>query len=168
MILQWAWGVVKLDGADEAILGHLQRDGGITNKELAERIRLSASACLVRVERLREAGIITGFRAVIDWSKLGPGLDALAEIHLDGASSDRKAALAELIADHPCIVSALRAAEPHIFLIHVVAAGKSALDEFVNAAGRAGLALKVHRVHTVQEYVKAPSASLAPHIVRVA
>ena len=49
---------VKLDAIDRAILAELQREGRLSNLDLAQRARLSASACLRRVEALEESGVI--------------------------------------------------------------------------------------------------------------
>ena len=61
----------KLDRIDIAILAELQKNGRITNSELAHRVGLSPSPCLARVKRLEEAGYITGYSATIDLAKLG-------------------------------------------------------------------------------------------------
>jgi Lrp/AsnC family transcriptional regulator, leucine-responsive regulatory protein len=55
-----------MDAIDRAILSHLQDDGRLSNVELAERVRLSPSACLRRVRNLEQAGAIAGYHAVID------------------------------------------------------------------------------------------------------
>jgi DNA-binding Lrp family transcriptional regulator len=52
----------------------LQHDGRISNSELAERVGLSPSACLRRVQELERTGIIKGYRAVIDAEAIGNGL----------------------------------------------------------------------------------------------
>ncbi len=59
------------DDIDLAILTHLQQDATITNAELAKQVGLSASACLGRTKRLKEAGVIKGFTAIIDEQKVG-------------------------------------------------------------------------------------------------
>lgn len=51
---------IKLDNYDRAILEALQRDGRLTNVELAEEIGLSASPCLRRIRNLRKTGVIRG------------------------------------------------------------------------------------------------------------
>ncbi|RMD89016.1 MAG: winged helix-turn-helix transcriptional regulator, partial [Alphaproteobacteria bacterium] len=51
----------ELDAIDRRILDVLQRQGRISNAELAERVHLSASACHRRVQRLEKAGIISGY-----------------------------------------------------------------------------------------------------------
>ncbi|MDE2263472.1 MAG: winged helix-turn-helix transcriptional regulator, partial [Gammaproteobacteria bacterium] len=54
---------VKLDRIDINILAQLQRNGRITNIELAKNVALSPSPCLLRVKRLEEAGYITSYNA---------------------------------------------------------------------------------------------------------
>src|SRR5574343_593551 len=57
---------MELDRYDRQILAALQRDGRISNQELAEQIGLSPSPCLRRVRALEEAGLIRGYRALLD------------------------------------------------------------------------------------------------------
>ena len=57
-----------LDATDRRLLAVLQDDGRVTNAALAEEVHLSPSACLRRVRRLEEAGVITGYVAVLDRS----------------------------------------------------------------------------------------------------
>lgn len=59
------------DQIDTRILALLQHDGRITNQSLAEQISLSESACLRRVRRLEEAGLIDGYVALLDQSTAG-------------------------------------------------------------------------------------------------
>ncbi|HSP25035.1 MAG TPA: winged helix-turn-helix transcriptional regulator, partial [Saliniramus sp.] len=61
----------RLDAIDLKILAELQSDGSITNVELARRVGLSAPPCLRRVRALEEAGIIKGYRALLDPKLLG-------------------------------------------------------------------------------------------------
>ncbi len=65
---------MKLDRTDHALIAELQRDGRLTNRELAERVHLSESACLRRVRALEEAGVIDRYAALVNQSKVGlPG-----------------------------------------------------------------------------------------------
>lgn len=57
---------IELDAMDRKILKALQTDGRLTNRALAEQISLSPSGTLSRVRRLEQAGIIKGYRAVVD------------------------------------------------------------------------------------------------------
>ena len=65
---------MKLDRVDKSILAELQRDGRLSNRELAERANLSESACLRRVRGLEEAGVIDRYAALVNQAKVGlPG-----------------------------------------------------------------------------------------------
>jgi DNA-binding Lrp family transcriptional regulator len=61
----------KLDRIDIRILSHLQRNGRITNVDLADAVGLSPSPCLMRIKRLEKAGYITGYGAHVQLEKLG-------------------------------------------------------------------------------------------------
>jgi Lrp/AsnC family transcriptional regulator, leucine-responsive regulatory protein len=71
-----------LDETDRRILRALSRNGRISNLDLAERIGLSPSACLRRVQELERIGIIKGYRAVLDSEKLGLGFIAYMTVGL--------------------------------------------------------------------------------------
>ena len=71
-----------LDRIDLLLLAELQRDGRVPNAELAERVHLSASACLRRVQRLERDGVIAGYRAELDSAHLGLGLHAFVRVQL--------------------------------------------------------------------------------------
>ncbi len=60
----------------------LSRNGRITNLELADRVGLSPSACLRRVQELERSGVITGYRAVIDPARTGIGFVAYVTVGL--------------------------------------------------------------------------------------
>ncbi|MBT2969753.1 MAG: Lrp/AsnC family transcriptional regulator [Candidatus Thiodiazotropha sp. (ex Ctena orbiculata)] len=80
---------MKLDRFDRHILDELQRDGRVSNQDLAERIGLSPSPCLRRVRALEESGIITGYRAHLDANKLDLNLTALIHIAMDRHTPER-------------------------------------------------------------------------------
>lgn len=74
--------LVKLDRIDIRILHELQKNGRISNVELAEMVHLSPSPCLMRVKKLQRAGYITGYAAQINIAKLGPTLTVFTEVTL--------------------------------------------------------------------------------------
>ncbi len=80
---------MELDRYDRQLLALLQQEGRISNQELAERIGLSPSPCLRRVRALEEAGLITGYHAVLDAKKLGLTLLALIHISMDRHTPER-------------------------------------------------------------------------------
>jgi Lrp/AsnC family leucine-responsive transcriptional regulator len=72
-----------LDVFDRRILAALQTDGRATSIALAEIVHLSASQCARRVQRLEEAGIIRGYRAVVDATSIGLGVTGVVSISLE-------------------------------------------------------------------------------------
>lgn len=75
-------GSPKLDRLDLRILCHLQKNGRVTNVDLADAVGLSPSPCLVRVKRLEQAGYIAGYGAQIRLEKLGDTLTVFTEVTL--------------------------------------------------------------------------------------
>jgi DNA-binding Lrp family transcriptional regulator len=75
-------GVPKLDRIDLNILVQLQKDGRMTNANLADAVGLSASPCLQRVKRLESAGYITGYGAQVNLAKLTENIMVFTEITL--------------------------------------------------------------------------------------
>src|SRR3954453_24181800 len=71
-----------LDAIDWKILRELQQDGRMTNVELSRRVGISAPPCLRRVKRLEEAGIIRGYRALLNAKALGSDVVAFCQIGL--------------------------------------------------------------------------------------
>ena len=80
---------MQLDRYDQQILEVLQQDGRINNQDLADRIGLSPSPFLRRVRALEEAGLIVGYRALLDAKKLGLSLMALIFISMDRHTPER-------------------------------------------------------------------------------
>lgn len=72
----------RLDDTDRALLRELERNGRVSNTELAARVGVSESTCHKRVRALVEAGVISGFHAEIDHAALGLALEALIAIRL--------------------------------------------------------------------------------------
>ena len=82
----------RLDAIDWRILKELQADGRMTNVELAERAGITAPPCLRRVRALEEAGIITGYAALLDEKMVGFDLIAFAMVGLHNqAEADLRA-----------------------------------------------------------------------------
>ena len=79
----------QLDQIDRDILAHLQADGRMTNVDLAQKVGLTAPPCLRRVRALEEAGVIKGYRALLDAKALGYTLMALIYISMDKHTPDR-------------------------------------------------------------------------------
>jgi DNA-binding Lrp family transcriptional regulator len=74
---------IRLDRVDREIIFQLQRDGRLTNVELAKRVGLTPPPCLRRVKRLEDAGVITGYRAVVDPAAVGHGLEVFLDVDIN-------------------------------------------------------------------------------------
>ena len=72
-----------LDDEERRLLRELQTDGRMSNVELARRTHMSESPCLRRTRALEEAGVITGYRALVDARKTGFGVSAYVLVNLD-------------------------------------------------------------------------------------
>jgi len=97
----------ELDRYDKRILSLLQADGRISNQDLADTIGLSPSPCLRRVKALEDAGLITGYRALVDAKKLGYSLMALIYISMDQHTPERFASFEEAITAIPEVLECL-------------------------------------------------------------
>jgi DNA-binding Lrp family transcriptional regulator len=72
--------MIETDRIDRRLLAELRRDADIGNARLAERVGLSASACLRRVRRLKQAGLVRQVVALVDGRALGNGLSAIVTV----------------------------------------------------------------------------------------
>ncbi len=81
-----------LDRISERILQELSADGRVTNTELADRVGLSPSACLRRVQELERTGVIRGYRAVLDPKSVGRGFTAYVAVGLSDHSKKSQSA----------------------------------------------------------------------------
>jgi DNA-binding Lrp family transcriptional regulator len=90
-----------MDAIDDHILRELQRDGRVTNLELAERIGLSPSACLRRVQALETAGVIKGYRAILDRTRTWRRADGFRDGGTVGPASAGRRAFEAAMAKAP-------------------------------------------------------------------
>lgn len=79
---------MQLDTTDRRILHLLQREGRLSNADLAERINLSPSACHRRVQRLETSGVIAGYVALLDARRIGKPTTVFVEITLSSQSDE--------------------------------------------------------------------------------
>jgi len=106
---------------DRRILEILQREGRLTNLELAERVSLSPSACLRRVRALEESGVIRGYVALLDAARLGLGLRAFVTVKLEKRGRMPTDAFARAVREWPEVVSchALTGDMDYLLQVHV-------------------------------------------------
>ena len=123
--------ICPMDATDRKILAILQREGRITNAELAERLHLSPSPCLRRLRALERDGVIAGYRAVLDRKRAGLGLTVFVELKVDGHSDRTAAAISEALHTTPEIVSAHIVSGSADFLLEVVVADLAAYERLM-------------------------------------
>ena len=92
------------DPKTEQILQELTANGRISNIQLAERVGMSPSACLRRVQELERAGVIQGYRAVLDRTAMGKGFVAYVGVGLRDHSKSSQEALERSVARAPEVV----------------------------------------------------------------
>ncbi len=121
----------ELDRTDLLLLALLQRDGRQTNAELAEKVHLSASACLRRVQRLEREGVIVGYRAEVDPERLGLGLQAFVRVQLKSHDQKRVDAFARQVNRWPEVVACHALTGDMDYLLHVIVGGLEHFSRFL-------------------------------------
>lgn len=120
-----------VDAVDREILFHLRRDGRLSNVELARRVGLTPPPCLRRVKRLEEAGVITGYRAVVDPERLGRGLEVLIDVEI--YANDRRTVqeFEETVAAYEEVIEFRRMYGRPDYFLRVAVADHAAYDAFL-------------------------------------
>ncbi|WP_164985941.1 Lrp/AsnC family transcriptional regulator [Bosea sp. Tri-44] len=121
----------KLDEIDLRILAELQSDGRMTNVELSSRVGISPPPCLRRVRALEEAGVITGYRALLDERKLGIEVVCFAFVHLASQAEADLAAFQERIREWSLVRECWTLSGDIDFILKCVAADLKAFQDFV-------------------------------------
>jgi DNA-binding Lrp family transcriptional regulator len=120
-----------LDAIDWKILRELQDEGRITNVELSSRVGISAPPCLRRVKRLEEAGIIRGYRALLNAPALGLDVVAFCLIGLHHQSETELKTFADRTRNWPIVRAAWMVSGESDFLLHCVASDLTTFQSFV-------------------------------------
>lgn len=111
-----------LDATDRRILNRLQRQGRLTNADLAAEVNLSPSACYRRVQRLEAEGVIRGYVALLDERKLDHPSTVFVEITLTRQSDDLFDAFEKGVAAIPNVLECHLMAGTADYLLKIVAA----------------------------------------------
>ena len=125
--------MASLDSIDRRLLAELQAEGRITNVELAQRVGLTAPPCLRRVRALEESGVIRGYHADLDASKLGFAITVFAMVSL------RSQAETDLRAFETHVVSLSEIRECHMlngeidFILKIVAHDLQSFQSFLTS-----------------------------------
>ncbi|UUQ67847.1 Lrp/AsnC family transcriptional regulator [Pseudomonas fuscovaginae UPB0736] len=122
---------MKLDAYDRKILTALQRDGRLSNVELADEIGLSASPCLRRVRMLEEAGVIRGYQVNLDRDEVGLGLTVFVGVKVERHHEADAEAFRLAVTALPQVISAFLVSGESDFLLQVVVPDLRAYERFL-------------------------------------
>ncbi|WP_026145025.1 Lrp/AsnC family transcriptional regulator [Pseudomonas asplenii] len=122
---------MKLDAYDRKILAALQRDGRLSNVELADEIGLSASPCLRRVRMLEEAGVIRGYQVNLDRDEVGLGLTVFVGVKVERHHEADAEAFRLAVTALPQVISAFLVSGESDFLLQVVVPDLRAYERFL-------------------------------------
>ena len=111
--------MAALDRIDFQILGLLRKNARYSNKEIAEKVGLAPSTCLVRTRLLQKSGAITGFKAELNPLALGVGLQAMIAVRLKRHFKPDVEAFRSHALELPEVVRLYHVAGPIDFLAHV-------------------------------------------------
>lgn len=121
----------SLDTTDWRILKELQADGRITNLALAAKVGLSAPPCLRRVRALEDAGLISGYTALVDEPALGFPVTAFAMVRLHNQAESDLRAFENRILGWPLAREAYMLSGESDFMLRCVAGDLTAFQDFV-------------------------------------
>src|SRR6516164_5813790 len=109
-----------LDVIDHRIVAALQADGRLTNADLAQRVGLSASPCLRRVNRLEREGYIEGYRAMLRRDQIGLRLTVFVGVKIEGHANDQAVPFEEAVVAFPEVVACHMVSGESDYLLEVV------------------------------------------------
>ncbi|PZQ48434.1 MAG: transcriptional regulator [Rhodovulum sulfidophilum] len=122
--------MIKLDQIDQKILGELMRDADQSLARIAERVGLSQTPCWKRIQRLRNAGAITGRVAIVDPAMIGLGLVVFVEIEAPDHGADWRGGFLSAVDAMPEVMEVFRMAGDIDYLLRVVVGDMAGYDAF--------------------------------------
>ena len=149
----------QLDAIDWKILSELQRDGRITNVELSRRVGISAPPCLRRMRALEQAGIIRGYRALLDEKMLGYEVAVFAMVHLVSQAEADLAAFEQRVRGWPVVRECWMLSGEIDFVLKCVAPDLKTFQAFVE---KLTAAPQVRNVKTSLTLRQSKDAAIVP------
>ena len=121
---------IRIDRIDREILFQLRQDGRLSNVELARRVGLTPPPCLRRVKRLEDAGVISGYRAVIDPAAVGRGLEVFVDLEVQATDLKTIEDLEATVASYDEVIELCRMFGRPDYFIRVAVADHAAYEVF--------------------------------------
>ena len=123
--------MISLDAIDRRILDHLQKDGRVSNADLAEQVGLSSSPCWRRVKALEEAGVIKGYAALLDAKTVGLSVNVFMSVSLSTQNEKSLKDFERAAAARPEVMECYLMTGDSDYLIRVAVADIGALEKFI-------------------------------------
>ena len=120
-----------LNAIDCRIIAALQADGRLSNVDLADRVGLSPSPCLRRVNRLEREGYIEAYRAMLGRKQVGLGLTVFVGIKIEGHADDRATEFEEAVVAMSEVVACHMVSGEADYLVEVVVADLEHYQRFL-------------------------------------
>ncbi|TRL35690.1 Lrp/AsnC family transcriptional regulator [Rhizobium straminoryzae] len=121
---------IKIDAIDRRLLTALQRDGSLSQRDLAEQVGLSQNACWRRLQRLQETGVIRGSQTAVDLPALGLDLTVFVMIRTRHHSREWAESFRQHVEKLPEVVDFYRIGGDWDYLLKVVTNGMRGYDAF--------------------------------------
>ena len=123
-------GSTNLDSIDRAILTELQREGRLSNQDLAQRVHLSPSACLRRVKTLEDNGVIAQYVALVNPRAVGKHGISFTIINLESMNTPQLEAFEQAVRDQPEVLDCYYVAGSNDYLIRFAYHDAEDLERF--------------------------------------
>ncbi|MEM6940834.1 MAG: Lrp/AsnC family transcriptional regulator [Pseudomonadota bacterium] len=117
-----------MDSIDAKIIEVLQKDGGLSQRELASRVNLSQNACWRRLQKLKDTGVLQGSTAVLDRHKLGLGLVVFMMIKTRHHSAKWLEMFRQTVLNIPDVIDFYRIGGEYDYMIKVITEDMNTYD----------------------------------------
>jgi len=121
----------ELDEVDRMIVEQLQRDGRMTNADLAEQVGVAQSTCMMRVRSLVSRGVITGFAANVDPAVIGNTLQVLVSVTIRSGARQKLTEFSDELRALPEVLQLFFLGGVEDFIIHLAARDSDHVRDFV-------------------------------------
>jgi DNA-binding Lrp family transcriptional regulator len=151
-----------VDAIDRKIIAELQRNGRLSNVELADRIGLTPAPCLRRVKRLEDQGVLVGYAARVDPSAIGRGFEVLVNVDLTRKDRQTFEAFEAAVAAFDEVIELRRMFGLPDYFLRVTTADIERYEAFIST--KLGDVPGIARLdsHITMKTIKSPDGQLAP------
>lgn len=154
---------MQIDDFDRRILSALADEGRLTTVEVAGRVGLSPSAVTRRVQALEAAGVVRGYRAMLDPRAIDLGIDIFVEISLDRQNDEALRAFETALAACPNVLSCHLMSGSSDYLIHMAARDLPDFERLhANVLGHLPGVARIESKFALREVIDRPLAPIAP------